>query len=147
MLTMIELIQKANSLNDAGRSWGEIAAEMYPDRDRENTRAVLWRIVKGGYYPQNNDLRESLGLSPLKIVEACPHCGEVHISRCPHVDKSEIPMIYNNSVVVIIGDGTVPPGAQVISATMCACGQYFISNHPRRHKCFICSPFKRKVKQ
>jgi hypothetical protein len=143
---MQEMVQKVNSLSAKGLSWGDIATEMYPNQDRENTRAVLWRIINGGYYPKNNDLRERLELTPLKIVEACPHCGEVHISRCPHVDKSEIPMIHNNSVVVIIGGGSVPPGSQVISAQVCECGQWFISNHPRRQKCFICSPFKRKGK-
>lgn len=46
--------------------------------------------------------------------------------------------------VVVIGDGEVPEGAQVISALLCDCGQWFISNHPRRKRCFICSPYKHR---
>lgn len=46
------------------------------------------------------------------------------------------------SVVVITG-GTIPAGAQVIEASQCACGNWFISNHPARKRCFICSPFRR----
>lgn len=42
--------------------------------------------------------------------------------------------------------GVVPDGAQVIGAQECDCGQWFISNHPRRSKCFICSPYKGKRK-
>jgi hypothetical protein len=142
MYTMQEMVRKVKSLNASGMSWGDIAAEMYPNQDRENIRAVLWRIINDGYYPMGSILRERLGLAPMVRVEACTHCGEVHISRCPNVDKSEIPTIHNNAVVVIIGGGSVPPGAQVISAQVCACGQWFISNHPRRQKCFICSPYK-----
>ena len=48
------------------------------------------------------------------------------------------------NVVVIYGE--VPPGAQVISAQLCiACRRAFIPNHPRRKRCFICSPFRRRV--
>lgn len=43
-------------------------------------------------------------------------------------------------VVAIAGE--VPDGALVIKAERCECGQYFISNHPRRKRCFICSPYK-----
>jgi hypothetical protein len=46
------------------------------------------------------------------------------------------------SVIVIEGD--VPNGAQVLRATRCVCSQYFISNHPRRKKCFICSPYRKR---
>lgn len=44
--------------------------------------------------------------------------------------------------VVVIGGGDIPPGAQVVSALRCACGQWFVPNHPRRRRCFICSPFR-----
>ena len=43
--------------------------------------------------------------------------------------------------VVVMVDGTIPPGAQVLTATRCACGRWYVSNHPRRRKCFICGPY------
>ena len=46
--------------------------------------------------------------------------------------------------VVIVGVGDVPPGTQVIKADKCACGMWYVSNSPRRKRCFICSPCKRK---
>ena len=49
------------------------------------------------------------------------------------------------SVVVVYGE--VPDGAQVLQAQRCQCGQFFISNHPRRMKCFICSPYRKRVKE
>lgn len=50
------------------------------------------------------------------------------------------------STVITVADGEVPDGSQVIGASRCACGQWFVSNHPRRSKCFICSPYRRKPK-
>ncbi|MDI6770108.1 MAG: hypothetical protein QMD04_10605 [Anaerolineales bacterium] len=49
------------------------------------------------------------------------------------------------STVIKITGGEVPNGSQVIGASCCACGQWFISNHPRRRKCFICSPYRRNI--
>lgn len=51
------------------------------------------------------------------------------------------------ATVIVIGGGQIPEGAQVISADQCECGQWFISNHPRRHKCFVCSPARRKARK
>jgi hypothetical protein len=48
------------------------------------------------------------------------------------------------TVVVVYGE--VPDGAQVLQAQQCPCGQFFISNHPRRTKCFVCSPYRRRKK-
>jgi len=46
------------------------------------------------------------------------------------------------TIVVITGE--VPAGSQAIAAQRCECGQHFISNHPRRRKCFICSAYRGK---
>lgn len=64
----------------------------------------------------------------------------------PHDPKirAAIGLPVPNAVVVIIGGGSIPPGCQVISASMCECGQPFISNHPARKKCFICSPYRKR---
>jgi hypothetical protein len=45
--------------------------------------------------------------------------------------------------VIVIGGGVIPDGAQVIQALQCACGQWFISNAPRRKRCFVCRPYRR----
>lgn len=45
-----------------------------------------------------------------------------------------------SSVVVMAGD--VPAGSQALAAMQCGCGQWFIPNHPRRKRCFVCSPYK-----
>ncbi len=46
--------------------------------------------------------------------------------------------------VVVVTGGVIPPGAQVVSAEVCECGQWYIPNHPARKHCFICSPYKRR---
>ena len=50
--------------------------------------------------------------------------------------------------VYLIGDGEIPPGAQVITGNfgVCACGMPFYKNHPVRKRCFICSPYKKLIK-
>ena len=47
---------------------------------------------------------------------------------------------------VVSVNGKVPGGSITLGAHQCECGQYFISNHPRRQKCFICSPYRGKPK-
>ena len=48
---------------------------------------------------------------------------------------------------VISVNGDILDGSLVLGSMICLkCGQQFVSNHPRRQKCFICSPFRsRKV--
>jgi hypothetical protein len=49
-----------------------------------------------------------------------------------------------SATVVVFGDGEVPDGSQTIRAFQCACGQWFIPNHPARTHCFLCRPSGRK---
>ena len=49
-----------------------------------------------------------------------------------------------NAVSVVPIAGIIPENSQALCAQQCLCGRYFISNHPRRMKCFICSPFRGK---
>lgn len=46
--------------------------------------------------------------------------------------------------ITLAWDGDCPPGTQAPPATLGKCGHWFISNHPRRSKCFICSPYRKK---
>ena len=52
------------------------------------------------------------------------------------------------ATVYLIGDGEIPPRAQVIAGNfgVCACGMPFYKNHPVRKHCFICSPYKKLIK-
>lgn len=44
--------------------------------------------------------------------------------------------------VQIVG-GQVVEGAELISVVgKCNCGQAYISNHPKRKRCFTCSPYR-----
>jgi len=54
--------------------------------------------------------------------------------------------LFPPATVYVVTDGDVPPGTQVISASLCACGQWFVSNHPARKRCFICSPYRKTAR-
>lgn len=43
---------------------------------------------------------------------------------------------------VMFVDGRTRPRARALDAMQCGCGEWFVSNHPRRRKCFTCSPFR-----
>lgn len=58
-------------------------------------------------------------------------------------DRLGLPEV--SQVVVIFG--SVPEGTQAIAANLCECGQWYIANHPRRKRCFVCSPYRRKDKK
>jgi hypothetical protein len=46
---------------------------------------------------------------------------------------------------VLAIDNEIPDGSQVLKASHCIeCNQPFVSNHPRRRKCFLCSPYRGK---
>ncbi len=60
-------------------------------------------------------------------------------------NRSALGLVAYAYVYVVTG-GEVPPGAQVVSAMQCECGQWFIPNTPSRRRCFICSPYKKKRK-
>src|SRR3990172_9236862 len=46
---------------------------------------------------------------------------------------------------VVSVNGHIPDGAYSLGAMKCSeCWRHYITNHPRRKKCFICSPFRDK---
>ncbi|MDD5397415.1 MAG: hypothetical protein PHW24_05185 [Candidatus Moranbacteria bacterium] len=47
-----------------------------------------------------------------------------------------------NPIIKVMGDEIIHDGCQAIYERQCACGQYFIPNHPLRDHCFICRPFR-----
>lgn len=47
--------------------------------------------------------------------------------------------------VIPVNGAVIPPRTQVHHADECVdCARPFVSNHPRRQRCFICSPFRGK---
>jgi hypothetical protein len=52
-----------------------------------------------------------------------------------------------SATVVVFGEGQVPDGSQTIRALRCACGQWFIPNHPARKHCFLCHPSRSNARK
>lgn len=76
------------------------------------TRAHVRKMIVFQWEPQRDDLRVAFGWSPLVTVTP-------------------------------VNGAAVPSGSQVLHAQHCTlCNRPFISNHPRRQKCFICSPYR-----
>ena len=108
--------------------------------------------VHGMYTHQHRlkDLHDN-GLSWRAIQRKCPEYANLSIAsldrlaqgREPGPKVRELLGLPPVTVVVVIGGGQIPEGAQVYSAEMCECGQVFVSNHPRRRKCFVCSPVRK----
>jgi hypothetical protein len=43
---------------------------------------------------------------------------------------------------VIPMEKKIPDGSLVLGSQVCECGQTFVSNHPKRRRCFLCTPFR-----
>ena len=48
------------------------------------------------------------------------------------------------TTIIVMNGNDIPSGSQVLHASFCECGQSYISNHPRRKRCFKCSPYRGK---
>lgn len=74
------------------------------------SKGLAYRIAVEGYEPKSAALRRKLHL-PLPTARVIPI------------------------------DGAIPDGAQAPGAKWCViCGRSYISNHPRRRRCYDCSP-------
>lgn len=85
--------------------------------------------------------REIAGLPEYKSIPAGTLCVIYKTGEIPEKWRRRLGFPPKGSVVVMSGE-TIPVGTQVIAASVCDCGQAFISNHPRRVHCFVCSPFR-----
>ena len=74
MLTFVHLRDELQKEYEIVQSWTRIAERFSPPI----TRAHIYRIVKDGWEPERNDIREALGLLPLHLVEGCPICHQTH---------------------------------------------------------------------
>lgn len=62
------------------KSWRLVGAEFGV------SKGMAFRIVVQRYEPKDREIRERLGLNPIRLAPApvCPVCGVVHVSRrCP----------------------------------------------------------------
>lgn len=86
--------------------------------------------------------REIAALDEYVGIPAGTLCSVAHGEepKRKHRDQLGLPPISD----VIYLYGYMPTGEAIsVGAILCECGQLFISNHPARRKCFICSPYKR----
>lgn len=108
--------------------------ELYSHRERLNALHFIdglsWRSIA-------KTVPEYAGIS-------APSLRRIAIGFDPGAKVRRLLGLPVTATVYVIGGGEIPPGAQVISAAQCPCGQFFISNHPRRTRCFICSPFRKR---
>lgn len=49
------------------------------------------------------------------------------------------------TAIVIPISGVIPEGTLCLNALQCGCGQWYIPNHPRRRRCFVCSPARHRT--
>jgi len=77
-----EVMVKINARYQILKTWQAVADELKIPRGTVN------RIAKGGYEPQDLDVRRAVGLSVLIPTAPCAECGEVHVTkRCTANDK------------------------------------------------------------
>jgi ribosomal protein S27AE len=112
-----ELAERLGSLHASGLSWRKIA-----------------------------ELPEYKGVPPEKPISPGTLCSIAHgWEPRGFVLRQRLGLPNAASVVPIAG--VVPENSQALMAQQCPrCGRYFISNHPRRIKCFLCSPYRKARK-
>lgn len=96
------------------RSEGETLENIARDYPSQITRAHVHKMLYKGWEPTGAELRQKLGLPAI------------------------VPVIPVNGTVI-------PAGSQVHHADYCVkCSRPYISNHPLRRRCFVCSPYRGK---
>lgn len=114
-------------------------AENYPVRTSDSIRDLLKEL----HNTNGLTFREIALTGDFLSIPPGTLCAITKGYPIPHKWRERLGLLPEANIVVIYGK--VPAGAQAIQADQCACGQWFISNHPARKRCFICSPFKRKA--
>lgn len=100
-------------------------------------------------------LHDTSGLSFRKIqqmdgfrrIPAGTICSVYHGNPVPKKYYPDLGIDDNRVVAVMVMDGgRLPESTQVISAQQCTCSQWFVPNSPRRKRCFVCSPYRKRNK-
>lgn len=103
------------------------------------TRAILTEL----HDVQKLSWRKIAGLDEFRRIPFATLNAIYHGRNVKNVEYRLI-LGWGISSTVVCVYGPIPDGTQAYSAQECACGQWYISNHPCRKKCFICSPYKGK---
>ena len=114
----------------------ELRTKILDIRGRNGDPRLSWSQVHRAIVPEGS--REQVSV-------ACVY----RVAREPGYEPRDLEIrsilgLDRDSPVVFV-DGRTRPRAQAVGAQRCGCGQWFVSNHPRRRKCFRCSPFRGKV--
>jgi hypothetical protein len=91
-------------------------------------------------YSTYDDLVDEYGVNRYYLWNIINKDGYLPPLRICLILDIEIPQ----AKVVPMNGRQIPDGSQALMALRCDCGQYFISNHPRRRKCYKCSPYRGK---
>lgn len=111
----------------------ELRAQLLEIRGLNGSPKISWAQVHRSVVPAGQ--RDRVSVATLwKIAERPPY-----EPKDPGI--REILGLDEESLVLFL-DGQRRPRAQAVGAVRCACGQYFISNHPRRKRCFLCGPYR-----
>jgi hypothetical protein len=87
--------------------------------------------------------REIANLGDYKGIPAGTLCSVAHGAEPKHAHRAQLGLPPISDVIYLYG--YMPTGEAIsIGAILCGCGQLFISNHPARKRCFICSPWRGK---
>jgi hypothetical protein len=68
------------------KTYGQLAEELTEKVGKLVSKGAVYKFIHDPKYsPTGNHLREAFGLPLLRLAEACPRCGIVHVSRrCPN---------------------------------------------------------------
>ena len=85
--------------------------------------------------------REIANLDDYRGIPAGTLCSIAHGAEPKRKHRAQLGLPPAGNVIYLYG--VMPDGEAVsLGAQLCECGQWFISNHPARQRCFICSPFR-----
>lgn len=116
-----------------------------------NTKVSTQTVLGLSYQDRMIYFHDDIGLSWREIANLDEYRGIPAGSLCSYAKgaepkrkhRAQLGLPPSGDVIYLYG--YMPTGeALSIGAILCECGQLFISNHPCRKRCFICSPWRGK---
>ena len=107
-------------------------------------------LVKNSDTPQEalQALKTSRSITWRQIARLDQYTGIPPGTLCTYAKTGYLPNRYRQRLGLPVVASVapvmepIPNGAQALFAVRCECGRWYISNHPRRKKCFVCSPYR-----
>ena len=107
-------------------------------------------LVKNSDTPQEalQALKTSKRITWRKIANLDQYTGIPPGTLCTYAKTGYLPNRYRQRLGLPVVASVapvmepIPNGAQALFAVRCECGRWYISNHPRRKRCFLCSPYR-----